>query len=67
MSNPIRAIVREGKIELLEPMDLPDGTALLVTPLVEEDALFWAGVSHRALGDIWDNPEDDIYAQLLKE
>ena len=56
-----------GKIELLEPVDLPEGTTVLVTPLIEEDTLFWARVSHVALDAIWDNAEDDVYAQLLKE
>jgi hypothetical protein len=46
---------------------LPEGTTVLVTPLIEEDTLFWARVSHIALDAIWDNAEDDVYAQLLKE
>lgn len=67
MLNTVRAIVREGKIQLLEPLDLPEGTELLVTPLIEEDAQFWAGTSRPALDAIWDNTEDDVYAQLLQE
>ena len=31
MLNTVRAVVREGKIELLEPVDLPEGTVVLVT------------------------------------
>jgi hypothetical protein len=50
MLNTVRAVVREGRIELLEPIDLPEGTTVLVTPLIEEDTLFWAHVSHVALG-----------------
>ncbi len=49
MLNTVRAVVREGKIDLLEPVDLPEGTTVLVTPLIEEDTLFWARVSHVAL------------------
>ncbi|MBI2918665.1 MAG: hypothetical protein HYY01_11850 [Chloroflexi bacterium] len=67
MLNTVRAIVREGRIELLEPLDLPEGAAVLVTPLIEEDTLFWARISHTALDTVWDNAEDDVYAQLLKE
>jgi hypothetical protein len=48
MLNTVRAVVREGKIELLEPVDLPEGATVLVTPLIEEDTLFWARVSHNA-------------------
>ena len=67
MLNTVRAVVREGRIELLEPLDLPEGAAVLVTPLVEEESLFWTGVCHVALDAMWDNPEDDVYAQLLKD
>jgi len=67
MLNTVRAIVRAGKIELLEPVDLPESPTVLVTPLIEEDTLFWARVSHVALDAIWDNAEDDVYAQLLQE
>src|SRR6266478_3203634 len=49
MLNTVRAVVRGGKIELLEPVDLPEGTTVLVTPLIEEDTLFWTRVSHVAL------------------
>jgi hypothetical protein len=59
--------VREGKIELLEPVDLPEGTTVLVTLLLEEDTLFWSRVSHLALDAVWDNTADDVYAQLLQE
>ena len=31
----------------------------------EDSAKFWEGVSKAALDDIWDNTEDDVYAQLL--
>ena len=66
MLNTVRAVVREGKSQLLEPVDLPEGTTVLVTPLIEEDTLFGACVSHVALDAIGDNAEDDVYAQLLK-
>ena len=67
MLNTVRAVVREGKIELLEPVDLPEGAMVLVTPLIEEDTLFWVRVSHIAPDAIWDNAGDDVYAQLLQE
>ena len=65
MLNTIRAVVREGKIELLEPVVIPDGTEVLVTPLSDE-ADFWMKVSERSLSAVWDNPEDDVYGELLK-
>ncbi len=62
------AVVHEGKIELLEEMSLPEGAKVLVTVLTEEDDLkFWMSASQTAFDKIWDNPEDDVYAELLKE
>jgi hypothetical protein len=66
MQNTIRAIVREGKIELLEEVDIPDGTEVLVTPLIDEPE-FWLGASESALHSVWDNSEDDVYAELLEK
>lgn len=64
MRNMVRAVVREGKIELLEELDIPEGTEVLVTPVNGED--FWLRSSQLSIDAIWDNPEDDIYAKLLE-
>ena len=66
MRNTIRAIVREGKIELLEKVELPEGTEVLVTPLLDE-ADFWLKTSESSADSIWDNAEDDVYAELLEK
>ncbi|PYU93166.1 MAG: hypothetical protein DMG08_10935 [Acidobacteria bacterium] len=66
MLNTVWAVVREGKIEVLEPLDLPEGTRVLVTVLSEEDPQFWLNSSQSALDRVWDNNEDDVYAQLLQ-
>ncbi len=66
MLNTVWAVVREGKIEVLEPLDLPEGTRVLVTVLSEEDPQFWLNSSQSALDRVWDNTEDEVYAQLLE-
>ena len=66
MPNTIRAIVREGKIELLEKVEIPDGTEVLVTPLVDEPD-FWLRAGEGSLDSVWDNSEDDVYAELLEK
>jgi len=66
MLNTIRAVVREGKIELLEHVEIPEGTEVLVTPLIDEPD-FWLNVSESSLDSIWDNSEDDVYAELLEK
>ena len=65
MLSTIRAVVRDGKIELLEPVAIPDGAQLLVTVLTDEDQMFWQGASESSLTSIWENSDDDIYAELL--
>ncbi|MGH9851767.1 MAG: hypothetical protein ACREBD_18175 [Blastocatellia bacterium] len=63
MLNTVRAIVKEGKIELLEEIDIPEGTEVLVMPLIDEMD-FWLKVSRPAVDAAWDNAEDDVYAEL---
>ena len=65
MLNTIRAVVRNGRIELLEPVSLPNGSHVLVTILNDEEQTFWQKVSEISLQTIWDNNEDDVYAELL--
>jgi len=67
MLNTVWAVVREGKIEVLEQVDLPEGTRVLVTVLSDGDTRFWLDASQTALDRVWDNTEDDVYAQLLEK
>jgi len=68
MLNTLWAVVRGEKVEFLEKVDIPEGTKVLVTLLTSKDEQqFWQGASQISLDTIWDNTEDDIYAQLLKE
>ncbi len=66
MMNTIRAVVREGKIELLENIDVPEGTELFVTILAHEEGEFWTRASQSSLDQIWNHAEDDVYAELLE-
>ena len=65
MLRTLRAVVRNGTVQLTEQADLPEGAELLVTVL-EDESEFWRQVNQAAAARIWDNPEDDIYAELLK-
>ena len=67
MLHTVRAVVRQGKIEVIEPVELPEGATVLVTLLAEEDASFWSRVGDISLDKVWDNVEDDVYGELLKE
>ncbi len=67
MLKTLWATVRQGKIELLEPGELPEGTRVLVTLLPDDDEAFWLSASQVSLDAVWNNTEDDVYAQLLKK
>ncbi|MCB8761121.1 hypothetical protein [Planktothrix agardhii] len=59
--------VRQGKIELLDSAELVEGTQVLVTLIANDEAEFWLQTSQVSLNAVWDNAEDDIYAELLKK
>ncbi|MEL6903650.1 MAG: antitoxin family protein [Cyanobacteria bacterium J06606_4] len=65
MPKTLWATIRQGKIELLESIELPEGTRVLVTLLPDNETSFWLQASQTSLDAVWDNTEDDVYAQLL--
>lgn len=67
MMHTILAVIREGKIVPLEAVQLPEGTRALVTLLSEDDVSFWSAASESALREVWENAEDDVYAELLEK
>lgn len=67
MLKTLWATIRQGKIELLEQAELPEGTRVLVTFLPDDEAEFWLQMSQASLDTVWDNTEDDVYAQLLEK
>ncbi len=67
MMQAVWAFVHDGKIELAEPAALPEGARVLVTLMPDDENRFWLGASETSLAAIWDNAEDDAYAQLLEE
>ncbi|HNH85329.1 MAG TPA: hypothetical protein PL157_23380 [Acidobacteriota bacterium] len=68
MRQTIPAIMRDGKIELLEPVSIEDGTPVLVTILEPNanEAQLWSLASESTLKRVWVNPEDEAYGELLK-
>lgn len=68
MINTIEAIVKDGQIVPIVDVELIEGTRALIT-IVEpdEDTDLWFTANEESLSLIWDNEEDDIYAELLKK
>jgi len=66
MMNTLWAVVRDGKILPEEPIELRDGQRVLITILTDEDSNFWLNAMSASLDAIWDNEQDDVYAELLE-
>lgn len=67
MMQKLWAVIHDGKVELSEPAHLPEGASVLVTILPADDDRFWLRAGEKSLAAIWDNAEDDAYAQLLEK
>jgi hypothetical protein len=67
MLSTVWGVVRDGKIELLEPVEVSEGAKVLVTFPSGDDAHFWLHASQTALDAVWKNSEDDVYGQLLQK
>lgn len=70
MLSSLWAVVRDGKIEPTESVELADGMRVLVTILpvdTDDDEQFWTAASAKSLAAVWDNTDDDVYAELLAE
>ena len=63
--NTIEAVVKNGHIIPLESVELIEGSRVLVTLADTEEQEFWASATEESLDNIWDNKEDDVYAELL--
>jgi hypothetical protein len=67
MLKTLWAEVKQGKIELLELADLPEGTRVLVTVLPSHETEQWLKKDNVSSGDIWDNIEDNAQIPILSE
>jgi hypothetical protein len=59
------ATVRQGKIEPLESAKLSEYSKVLITLFPDDESDFWLQAAQVSLNAVWDNTEDDVYAQLL--
>ena len=67
MLSTVWGVVHGGKIELSESVELSEGRPVLVTLLSDSEGEFWTAASETSLAKVWDNTEDDAYAQLLEK
>jgi hypothetical protein len=67
MLKTLWAEVKQGKIELLELADLPEGTKVLVTLLPSQEIDQWLQSQNHLRDEIWDNIEDNVEVPILSE
>jgi hypothetical protein len=67
MSIPMLAVVRNGRIEPLQPIDLPEGTSVLITPNPGAEELAWSGLSLAGLARAYGDDEPDYDVTQLQE
>lgn len=61
----IEAVVKNGQIVPLGDVELEEGSRVLVTLSDNNGRDFWMAATEESLKKIWDNEEDDVYAELL--
>ena len=67
MSSVLRGVVRNGRIETMEPLTAEEGTEVLVAipGKGDSDDALWRLTAHALLERAWD-PSDDVYDALSK-
>jgi hypothetical protein len=67
MLRTLWAEVKQGRIELLELADLPEGTKVLVTLLPSAETNRWLQTAPTVNDSIWDNIEDKAQMSARSE
>ncbi|HQU92176.1 MAG TPA: hypothetical protein PLK77_07755 [Pyrinomonadaceae bacterium] len=63
--NTIEAVVKNGQIVPIGVLEFEEGAKVIVTLADDHNDEFWLLASEESMNEIWDNEEDDIYAELL--
>jgi hypothetical protein len=67
MTTQLLAIIKDGKIQTLDSIDLPEGTKLVVTIDRDLEALDWSGLSLSGLSRAYADNEPEYEIAQLKE
>jgi predicted DNA-binding antitoxin AbrB/MazE fold protein len=70
MTTTVEAIYEGGKLVLPQALPLPEKTHVIVTIETQgqesdSERAAWLKVSEQSLMKAWDNPDDDIFNELL--
>ena len=71
MTTTVEAIYENGKLVLSQPLPLPEKSHVLVTIESEinldSERAAWLKVPEQSLIRAWDNPDDDVFNELLSK
>ena len=68
MTATLEAIYEAGQLRLLQRLELPEHTRVLVrveTPADDAERAAWLAAGEQSLTKVWDNEADDVYNELL--
>jgi len=71
MTTTVEAIYENGMLKLPAPLPLPEKAHVTVTiqsdTASDKERGAWLKLSEDALTKSWDNPDDDVFNELLKK
>jgi hypothetical protein len=71
MTTTVEAVYEQGKLVLSQPLPLPEKSRVLVTVQSEHatdlERAAWLALSEHSLLKAWDNPDDDVFNELLSK
>ena len=70
MTTTVEARYQDGKLILPNPLPIPENTLVRLTIETDGDQpdevrATWLRVSEESLRSVWDNPNDDVFNDLL--
>jgi hypothetical protein len=65
MTTTVEAIYEHGKLLLPKPLSLPEKSHVRVTIESDPEREAWLKLSGENLSKTWDNPDDDVFNELL--
>jgi predicted DNA-binding antitoxin AbrB/MazE fold protein len=71
MTTTLEAVYEKGTLKLSRALPLPDKAHVVVTiqsdvePTLDSERAAWLKLSEEALRKAWDNPDDEVFNELL--
>lgn len=67
MTTTVEAIYENGKLVLRQPLALPEKSRVRVTIESDPERERWLRLSEQSLLKAWEDPDDDVFNELLSE